>query len=78
MLEKLNYELLMWIILFIYIPIHLFEEAIGNWPDWMVKHKYTSVKLSYGHWMAGNIFFYFPLLLTGIILYHFLGDNLIF
>jgi hypothetical protein len=61
-----------------YIPLHLLEEALGNWPEWMVKHKYTSSKLSYGHWMAGNIFFFFPLLLLGIVLYYFVGNRVFF
>jgi len=78
MFENISYELLMWMALFIYIPMHLLEEAVGNWPEWMARHKYTSVKLSYDHWMAGNIFFFYPLLLIGILLYHFLGTNLIF
>ncbi len=78
MMENINYELLMWLDLFFYIPLHLLEEALGNWPEWMYKHKYTSSKLSYGHWMAGNIFFFFPLLLSGIILYHFLGNTIFF
>jgi predicted MFS family arabinose efflux permease len=78
MIESITYELLMWIVLFSYIPLHLLEEALGNWPEWMTKHKYTSTKLSYGHWMAGNIFFFYPLLLIGVILYHFIGKSAFF
>jgi hypothetical protein len=78
MMEGVSYELLMWLSLFFYIPVHLLEEALGDWPEWMVKHKYTSSKLSYGHWMAGNVFFFFPLLLSGIALYHFVGDKVLF
>lgn len=61
--------------LIVYIPFHLFEEALGNFPAWMHQHHWMSTQLSYGHWMAGNIFFYYPLLLLGIIGYHFGGDK---
>ncbi|MFZ5987909.1 MAG: HXXEE domain-containing protein [Bacillota bacterium] len=65
-------------IILTYIPFHLFEEAIGNFPKWMFEHRYTPVKKSYGFWMAGNIFFYFPLLIAGALSFHFGGEKFLF
>ena len=58
-------------ILVIYFPIHLFEEAIGNFPKWMHLHKWVNEEISYGHWMANNVFFYYSLLLLVYIIYCF-------
>jgi hypothetical protein len=65
-------------IIVVYIPFHLFEEAMGNFPLWMKEHKYMPVKISYGFWMAGNLFFYYPLLLTCSFLYLFAGKSFVF
>lgn len=65
-------------ILLAYIPFHLFEEAMGNFPMWMQVHHWMSHRLSYGHWMAGNIFFYYPLLLAGFMTYRCFGEKLLF
>jgi len=58
-------------IIIIYIPFHLLEEAVGNFPEWMYQHKWIPEKISYGHWMANNLFFYLPLLLLGSIVSFF-------
>lgn len=65
-------------VLIVYIPFHLFEEAMGNFPLWMKEHKYTPIKISYGFWMAGNLFFYYPLLLICAFTYFFTKDSFIF
>lgn len=66
------------VILVIYFPFHLFEEAIGDFPNWMKEHKWMPEKLTYGHWLANNVFFYYTILLLGYISYLFLGNKLIF
>lgn len=63
------------LIIIIYFPFHILEEAIGNFPNWMKEHKWMPEKLTYGHWMANNIFFYYSLLLLGFLCYLLLGDN---
>lgn len=65
-------------IIITYIPFHLLEEALGNFPTWMHQHKWIPEKITYGHWMANNLFFYLPLLLIGLISFHFEGDKLLF
>ena len=62
--------------LIIYIPFHLFEEAIGDFPRWMFTHKWLPYHMTHGHWMANNIFIYYPFLLCATAL--FLLDNSIF
>lgn len=57
----------------IYMPFHLFEEAIGNFPKWMYEHKWLPYHMNHGHWMANNIFVYYPLLLISTSLYIFFG-----
>ncbi|WP_425805634.1 HXXEE domain-containing protein [Desulfitobacterium sp. Sab5] len=65
-------------IIITYIPFHLLEEALGDFPTWMKEHKWIPEKVTYGHWMANNLFFYLPLLLIGLISFHFGGDKLLF
>nr|WP_314461261.1 HXXEE domain-containing protein [uncultured Clostridium sp.] len=65
-------------IIVIYFPFHLLEEAIGNFPNWMKEHKWMPEKLTYGHWMANNVFFYYSLLLAGFICYVLLGEKFAF
>lgn len=77
-MKKVNIGHLMIAVLLVYIPFHLFEESLGNFPAWMQQHHWMSEKLTYGHWMAGNIFFYFPLLITGVLLYFLFGERLLF
>ena len=57
----------------IYMPFHLFEEAIGDFPKWMYEHKWLPYHMNHGHWMANNIFIYYPLLLISAFLYLFFG-----
>lgn len=68
-----NTQIFVLLILFLYIPFHISEEAAGNFPDWMWKHKWTPDPLTYGHWLASNLFFFYPLLLAAFLLYLFCG-----
>lgn len=55
--------------LVIYMPFHLFEEAAGDFPKWMYTHKWLPYHMTHGHWMANNIFIYYPLLLIAAVLF---------
>lgn len=77
-LANIKVENLMIGILITYIPFHLFEEALGNFPAWMQQHQWMAHRLTYGHWMAGNIFFYYPLLFAGVLLYQAKGEKYLF
>lgn len=57
-------------ILFLYLPCHFFEEAMGNFPKWLYRH-WTPTQLSYGHWMANNIFIFYPMLAAAYLIYCF-------
>lgn len=61
------------VLLILYIPFHISEEAAGNFPDWMRRHNWMPDPLSYGHWLASNLFFFYPLLLAAFLLYLFCG-----
>jgi hypothetical protein len=77
-LAAIRIEYLMAGVILIYIPFHLFEEALGNFPVWMFEHRWVPDRMTYGHWMANNLFFYYPLLLLGLLLYHFTNGALLF
>lgn len=61
--------------LVIYMPFHLFEEALGNFPKWMYEHKWLPYHMTYGHWMSNNIFLYYPLLLLAAVIFRIGGDH---
>lgn len=63
-------------ILVIYIPFHLFEEAMGDFPRWMYEHKWLPHHMTHGHWMANNVFVYYPVLLIPAVLF-FLNPDLL-
>lgn len=53
----------------IYLPFHLFEEAVGNFPKWMYEHKWLPYHMTHGHWMANNLFIYYPMILLAAVLF---------
>ena len=69
--RKMNMKLLTFVIitLAIYMPFHLFEEALGNFPKWMYEHKWLPYHMTYGHWMSNNIFVYYPMLLLATFIF---------
>lgn len=72
----MSLEIFVIINLVIYLPFHLLEEAVGDFPKWMYDHKWLPYHMSHGHWMANNIFIYYPMLLASALLYLFVGDIL--
>lgn len=77
-MPEISIEYYIALIMIIYFPFHLFEEAIGNFPEWMKNHKWMPEKLTYGHWIANNVFFYYSLLSFGFICYLLLDDRFAF
>lgn len=63
--------------LIIYLPFHMFEEALGDFPKWMYEHKWLPYHMSHGHWMANNVFLYYPLLLISFFLFIFFKNMFI-
>ena len=71
MLKKLNEIKFKYIPVFciiVYIPFHLLEEALGNFPLWMSEHYSLPKVLSYPHWLINNSIF-FLILLIGLLIY---------
>ena len=64
--------------LVIYLPFHLFEEAIGDFPKWMYEHKWLPYHMTHGHWMANNLFIYYPMLLISVFLFVFINQFVCF
>ena len=53
----------------IYLPFHLFEEAVCNFPKWMYEHRWLPYHMTHGHWMANNLFIYYPIILVAAVLF---------
>ena len=64
--------------LVIYLPFHLFEEAVGDFPKWMYEHKWLPYHMTHGHWMANNLFIYYPMLIVSVFLFVFINQFVCF
>ena len=75
--RKMNMKLLTFVIitLAIYMPFHLFKEALGNFPKWMYEHKWLPYHMTNGHWMSNNIFIYYPMLLLATFIFAIGEEN---
>jgi hypothetical protein len=51
-----------------YVPFHLTEEALLNFPLWMYNHYGLPAPLSYPHWLLNNSIFLIGLL-TGLVFF---------
>lgn len=67
-LKKIDFKYFPILALITYIPFHLAEEAIGNFPYWMFTHYNLPKVLSYPHWLINNSIF-FIILLIGLFLF---------
>jgi len=52
----------------VYVPFHLLEEALGNFPLWMFEHYNLPKTLSYPHWLINNSIFLL-ILIIGLLTY---------
>lgn len=68
-LKQIDFKYFPLALIIVYVPFHLFEEAIGNFPFWMFEHYKLPQALSYPHWLINNSFF-FIILLIGLIIYN--------
>ena len=57
------------IALIVYVPFHLLEEALNNFPQWMSTHYNLPIILSYPHWLINNGFFLITLL-AGLLIFY--------
>ncbi len=49
-------------LIIVYVPFHILEEAVFNFPLWMFTHYNLPKSLSYPHWLINNLFFFIGLL----------------
>jgi len=55
-------------VLVVYVPFHLLEEALGDFPAWLTEMYHLPVILSYPHWLLNNLAFII-VLTSGYCLY---------
>ena len=60
------------LILVLYVPFHILEEALNGFPEWMSKQYGLPIVLSYPHWLINNSFFFITLTIG---LYFFLKSE---
>lgn len=68
-LKQIDFKYFPLAVIIVYVPFHLFEEALGNFPQWMFEHYGLPQALSYPHWLINNSFFLI-ILLIGLIIYN--------
>ena len=62
LIRNIDFKYFPIIIMIIYVPFHLLEEALNNFPEWMSNHYNLPKILSYPHWLINNGFFFLTLL----------------
>ena len=68
-LRNIDFKYFPIIALIVYVPFHLLEEALNNFPLWMSTHYNLPIILSYPHWLINNGFFFLTLLAGFLIFY---------
>ena len=68
-LKQIDFKWFPVALIVIYVPFHVLEEAIFNFPLWMFEHYKLPQALSYPHWLINNSIFLFDLLI-GLIIYN--------
>ncbi len=56
-LKQIDFKYFPIAVIIIYVPFHLLEEAIYNFPLWMFEHFNLPKPLSYPHWLINNAFY---------------------
>ena len=67
-LRNIEFKYFPIIVMIIYVPFHLLEEAQGNFPVWMSAQYNLPKVLSYHHWLINNGFFFITLL-AGLLMF---------
>lgn len=71
------------LIVILYVPIHILEEALNNFPEWMSSFYGLPIVLNYPHWLINNLFFFLSLI-VGLVFfltkekYLYLGVGILF
>ena len=68
LLRNIEFKYFPIIAIIVYVPFHLLEEALGNFPLWMSSHYNLPKILSYPHWLINNGFFLITLL-AGLLIF---------
>lgn len=67
-LNKLPFKYFPLMIILVYAPFHLLEEAWFNIPQWMFEHYKLPQPLSYPHWLINN-FVFLVVLVAGLMIF---------
>jgi hypothetical protein len=68
-LRNIDFKYFPFIALIVYVPFHLLEEALNNFPLWMSTNYNLPIILSYPHWLINNGFFFITLL-GGLLIFY--------
>ena len=60
--KTIDFKIFPILMIVLYVPFHLSEEAFFNFPMWMFEHYNLPKPLSYEHWLINNSFFFISLL----------------
>lgn len=67
-LNQIDFKFFPIILIIIYVPFHVMEEALFDFPRWMYEHYNLPSPLSYPHWLINN-FVFFAVLIIGFSIY---------
>jgi hypothetical protein len=59
--KTIDFKIFPILMIVLYVPFHLTEEAFFNFPMWMFEHYNLPKPLSYEHWLINNSFFFLTL-----------------
>ena len=62
-LNKFKFKIFPILIILLYVPFHIVEEALNNFPEWMSNQYGLPIILNYPHWLINNLFFFLTLLI---------------
>ena len=81
--NKYEFRIYPILIIILYVPIHILEEGLNNFPEWMSSFYGLPINLNYPHWLINNLFFFLSLI-VGLRLfltkekYLYLGVGILF
>lgn len=67
-LKNIEFKYFPILLIILYVPFHVLEEALNNFPLWMSEHYNFPKPLSYPHWLINNAVF-LSVLLIGLFIF---------
>ena len=67
-LKRINFMTLFIFTIIVYTTLHVYEEASGNFPRFMIEN-WGVPDIGYGQWLFHNIVLFLPVLLIGLLIF---------